>query len=167
VSQTVFADDPIHLSVVATGEGLSYQWFKDNSTVPVYTGGSEFRIDRAQSAHAGVYRVTVSSADHSESVTSSPATIVVSGASRAVLSWRRPQTRVDGSELEAHEIQGYLLQYGYAPQHFDHEVRLTGAGTLSHEIYPLARGTVYFRIATIDSHHLQGPFSAPLVLAIP
>lgn len=166
LGQTVFAGAPITLSVLVSGSNLTYQWFKDSNPTPVYTGGSIYRIASAQAEHAGSYRVTVRNTD-SSMATSNTAMVQVQTPQAALLNWNRPTTRVDRSALDADEIHGYVVQYGFSANSFAHEVRINGGNTLSHELQPLPRGPVYIRIATIDSHRQQGPFSAPITITIP
>lgn len=168
LAQTVYVGDPVTLSVVATGnDALSYQWFKDNNATPVYTGSGVFSIASAGFDDAGAYRVTVRNTNGESFATSNEVIVRVEDRPSLLLSWSRPLTRIDGSGLGADQISGYVIQYGFDASSFPHEVRVTGADTLSYELLSLPRGTVYVRIATIDSHEQQGPFSAPLTVTIP
>lgn len=56
---TVIAGEPVTFSVAVTGTGpFSYQWLKNNVTIPGGTGSS-FNILRTRSADAGSYTVSV------------------------------------------------------------------------------------------------------------
>ena len=59
VSQTVVAGQDVHLSVIASGEDLTYQWFKDGETIDGATGAT-LTIRGIGIADLGAYRVVVS-----------------------------------------------------------------------------------------------------------
>lgn len=168
LAQTVPVGDPVTLSVVASGnDDLSYQWFKDNNATPVYTGGSIFNMASTRFEDAGAYRVTVRNTNGESSVTSNEVIVRVEDRPSLLLSWSQPQTRVDGSALDATQIHGYVIQYGFAANNFAYEVTATGADTVSQELVSLPKGNVYVRIATVDSNKQQGPFSTPVAVVIP
>ena len=73
-SLTVNEGDSATFSVVATGSGLSYQWYKDGRAISGATGSS-YTISRTQSSDAGSYYVVVSNT--AGSVTSGTAILTV------------------------------------------------------------------------------------------
>lgn len=80
-AQTVYATQPLSLSVVANGASLAYQWLKlSGSTYAPINGAttSTYSVASAASSDAGSYEVTVSNGAGSS--TSNPAIVTVSGA---------------------------------------------------------------------------------------
>jgi predicted outer membrane repeat protein len=80
-AQTVYATQPLSLSVVANGASLSYQWLKLSGSGYAPIGGataSTYMVASAANSDAGSYEVTVSNG--AGSVTSNPAVVTVNGA---------------------------------------------------------------------------------------
>jgi pectin methylesterase-like acyl-CoA thioesterase len=71
---TVTVGNPTAISVVATGNNLFYQWFKNNTLIPGATGAA-LNFGSAQIGDAASYTVVVSNS--SGSITSSPAKLLV------------------------------------------------------------------------------------------
>lgn len=168
LGQSIYVGESFTLAVAATGgQRLAYQWFKDNNSTPIYTGSSVFSKTNAQFVDAGAYRVRVSNLEGESSATSNEVIVRVNDRPSLLLTWGRPLTRTDGSELSASEIQGYVIEYGYQANNYSSSVPISGADTLSYELGSLRSGTIYVRIATVDSNGLNSPFSAPLIIPIP
>jgi predicted outer membrane repeat protein len=75
--ETVFVGQPISLTVVASGQSLTYQWFLNGTLVAGATSAT-YSVASAQDANAGSYTVTVT--NPAGSVTSNPAVVVVKDA---------------------------------------------------------------------------------------
>jgi PKD repeat protein len=75
-SLTVTAGGNAQFSVVATGDGLYYQWLRNGNPVDGATA-TTFSLENATLADAGAYTVTVTN-DHG-SITSEPASLIVQG----------------------------------------------------------------------------------------
>jgi hypothetical protein len=71
---TVTVGNPANLSVVATGDNLFYQWFKNGALIPGATGAS-LNFAGAQIGDAASYTVVISNS--SGSITSNPARLLV------------------------------------------------------------------------------------------
>jgi hypothetical protein len=97
---TVTVSNPTALSVVATGDNLFYQWFKNGNLIQGATGAS-LNFASAQIGDAASYTVVVSNS--SGSITSNPAKYL----------WYRHDDRQRGAE-----------QWGHRPLH-RHPLRIT------------------------------------------
>ena len=76
VSRTVIQGTPISLAAAVIGDGLVYQWFKDEVAIPAPKGTSPtLDLGAVTAADAGSYRLTISNAAGSAST--GPATLVV------------------------------------------------------------------------------------------
>ena len=75
--ETVFAGQPISLTVVASGQSLTYQWFLNGAPVAGATSAT-YAVASATDADAGSYTVTVT--NPAGSVTSNPAAVIVKDA---------------------------------------------------------------------------------------
>lgn len=79
--------DTVTLSVAATGNGqLNFQWKKGTDNVPGATGPS-LALMNVQSANAGDYTVVVTDASGGAGVTSSVATLTVTGGAQTYAQW--------------------------------------------------------------------------------
>lgn len=79
-SQSVAVGATVTLSATVTGEGLSFQWLKDDVVIPAPIGtGPSLKLVAVQAGDAGVYRLRVTNL--AGTVTSSPATLQVSAPS--------------------------------------------------------------------------------------
>ena len=160
VSMQLTSGETASLTVAASGtESLSYQWLFNGApivgaTSPTYT------LSNVSESDAGSYRVQVSAGE--TSVLSSGASVSVTARPTLELAWDIPAQREDGSELPLYEISGYIIEYGYAANTFNGQVLINDATTTSYTLEDLNSGTIYLRIATIDSDGRQGNFSAPI-----
>lgn len=80
------------------------------------------------------------------------------------LSWGIPDQRIDGSPLEAHEIDGYSIKYSYNNTTRP-EIRINGALTLETVINDVQAGVYVFQIATVSGGQ-TGPYSETFTLPL-
>lgn len=85
--QTVAFGSAIALAVSASGSNLSYEWSKDNGSIPGATL-STYTKENASSADAGSYRVRVYNT--AGSVLSAAASVAVGAAPKAVITFTQP-----------------------------------------------------------------------------
>ncbi|WP_197481396.1 fibronectin type III domain-containing protein, partial [Oleiphilus sp. HI0086] len=85
------------------------------------------------------------------------------------LSWSAPSTREDGSALESSEISAYVIEYAYNNTELNQSIRInsTGSETYNYIISDVQSGTMYLRIATVDSNEIQSQFSETISIDIP
>jgi hypothetical protein len=173
-SESVFLTDSINLRTTASGGGiLSYQWFF-NEQIIVGANQAEYSINTATLEDEGSYKVVVNNTYSTEesleafvSVTAKPVAKLEAKPS-VQLSWEIPSFREDGSLLKTNEISAYILEYGNTPSNESESetVQITGSETTDYTILNLEPGTLYARIATIDSSNVQGQFSAWISITI-
>ncbi|TVZ27340.1 putative secreted protein (Por secretion system target) [Gillisia sp. Hel_I_86] len=72
----ICSTQPASFSVVASGDNLTYQWFKDNAAISGATSAS-FNLNNATSTNAGDYHVVVSGSNSCSSDTSDTVTLNV------------------------------------------------------------------------------------------
>ncbi len=166
LSKAVSAGEGFSLSVGAISDTpLSYQWYLNDQAIygavnPIYS------VSQASLHDIGEYSVLVS--NHSLNLRSNPASISVEPSQyfSIELNWDTPRTREDGSPLEASEILAYAIEYDYSPNGFNHRVEVPHQSVNSHILDGIQSGTLYLRIATIDSKRQQGAFSETISLHI-
>ncbi len=162
--RTVYEGELVTLTVAAIGDApISYVWRKDGQTIA--SGSETYRIASAQASDAGYYTVVVSNSQSSE--TSAEVQVRVLPRPSVLLSWTRPLYRTDATPLAAHEIAGYVIEYGQTQGQFTHVVNIDSAETLSYEVLNLSSGQLHARIATRDTLGQLSEFSPVLSLSIP
>ncbi len=164
VSIQLAPGESTNLAVAAnSSQTLSYQWLFNG--LPISGANSPTHaINNASELDAGLYRVRISTAD--QSVESNSAMVSISALPSLQLSWDIPSHREDGSELPLYEIDGYRIEYGYSPNQYSGQVLINEATTTSYLLEDLSSGTLYLRIATIDSDGRLGEFSAPISVSL-
>ncbi|KZZ62974.1 hypothetical protein A3763_21340 [Oleiphilus sp. HI0128] len=125
-------------------------------------------ISNAGIEDTGLYSVVVSNAS-SEAYSQEALVSVNSLPSSLELSWSAPSTREDGSALESSEISAYVIEYAYNNTELNQSIRInsTGSETYNYIISDVQSGTMYLRIATVDSNEIQSQFSETISIDIP
>ena len=72
------------------------------------------------------------------------------------LSWQRPETREDGSDLMASEIDRYEVFFGSSSGEYDQSIETLST---SAEISDLSEGKYYFAVKAYDNDGLASAFS--------
>lgn len=163
-NQTMSIGDTVEFSVRASGLGaLNYQWYKDGRQI-AQAHGRKLIIRDATAADLGQYRVSIS--DGKRSVSSNNATLTSADITNINLTWDIPTAREDGSPLSMGEIKGYTLAYGYQANRLDQQRFIDGASTQQYQLSKLKAGTLYLRIATVDSDNITGSFSNTISVRI-
>jgi len=72
------------------------------------------------------------------------------------LSWQRPETREDGSDLMASEIDRYEVFFGSSSGEYDQSIETLSTST---EISDLSEGKYYFAVKAYDTDGLASAFS--------
>ena len=77
-------------------------------------------------------------------------------ASRAVLSWLAPSTRVNGETLSQHDLQSYIIRYGRASNALNASIEVPGSGMpqVEYVVDDLDEGVWYFAIQVVDVNGL-------------
>lgn len=166
-SQTVVSGMPFALSVSASGDApLNYQWFIDGNAI-VAANSAQYLVPSASVSDQGIYTVLVSNPSSSE--LSEPAFITVNQPQLASieLTWDTPTQREDGSPLSFSEIQSYVIEYGTSLTKLQNRLYIVNQLPNSTVINELLPGTLFLRIATIDSDGVQGTFSDTISITIP
>jgi major membrane immunogen (membrane-anchored lipoprotein) len=85
------------------------------------------------------------------------------------LSWYMPDSRTDGSDLEAYEIDGYQIYYTNQdiPVEQGEVVTVRGAQTTDHTLSNLPSGTYRLAVATMDSRGIRSFLSGTITATIP
>jgi len=131
------------------------------------------RIDAATGQISGTPRasdigeyesITITVADATHRTTSQPFTITVLGPPAAQLAWRKPELRVDGSNLD--DLGGYRIVYGRDPGQLDHSIFINDPDQLSYEFSTLETGAWYFAVIAVTSSGLEGPATPPAMKMI-
>ena len=147
-------------------------WLGTLHRVAIYNrvlGGSE--IDRNFAAGAqpeSAATVSDSGADGSGATGGTDSSQPVSGTTvsepvlvtgSAVLSWKPPATRSNGTPLSFAEIAGYVLYYGVAPGNYSSSISIDDAYTTSVTVADLPRGTYYFAVTARDTSGMESAYS--------
>ena len=157
--------DSSQFSVTALGgSSLSYQWYFNGSQINGATQAT-YTIASTSVEDEGLYSVDVSSGD--DRVTSLSALLTVLNNASLALSWQVPTQRENGDTLLVSEISGYVIQYGDSADSLDNSITITDALTTDYELNGLQSGTVFLRIATVDSDDIQGQYSSTISIDIP
>jgi Immunoglobulin domain len=146
------------------GYSFNYQWYKDGQVLSGATS-AHFTLNAQNLSDSGQYVAKIS--NEFGEVLSSPANVKVSEAPSLALSWGVPNERENGETLLPSEIYGYVIEYGYEPSRLSARQQIIGATVTEHTLTQLRRGTLYLKIATIDSDGVTGRFSNVLSVAIP
>ena len=167
VSQMLNEGANASLSVNATGTGpLSYQWYFNGSAISGATSKT-LSLAPAQVSNSGSYYVTVrngGSSANSNTVNLSIAAVVKTGS--ALISWKAPTTRADGTALAANQIAGYELYHSADGSSNLAKLTSLNANELSIVVDDLSAGTHYFALATKDTGGLQSTMSSPINVTI-
>lgn len=166
--QAITIGQDVTLTVKASGMGtLSYQWFKDDQPI-AQANSSSLEIRDSTSADLGNYNVTVSNG--SQSIRSRTISLTNTAPSTSLssisLTWDIPTAREDGSPLSMGEIKGYTLAYGYQANRLEQQRFIDGANTQRYQLSNLKEGTLYLRIATVDSDNITGSFSKTISVRV-
>jgi len=157
ISKTIYISNEINLRVAASGDGpLSYQWFF-NGRIISGANQAEYSVSGATLSHQGSYSVVVNNESSSEE--SLAALITLKAKPSVQLTWAVPTAREDDSHLDITEISAYTIEYGYSPSTIAGNIRLPEANTTQYTLSELDPGTLYVRMATIDTSGIQGKFT--------
>jgi hypothetical protein len=113
VSQTVNEQDPVTISVTATGTGtLSYQWQKDGVDIPGATSSS-FSLASARRWHIGDYTVKVT--DTAGSTSSNAASVNLTGISSGIWKGLLSYYRLNGTTVDQGIYENHFVNTNAAP----------------------------------------------------
>lgn len=101
--------------------------------------------------------IVITVADGAHRVATQPFSISVvgSGSGVATLTWRRPDSKVDGSLLD--DLAGYRIAYGRDPDDLDHSVFISDPDETSYEFSTLEEGMWYFAVIGVNANGVEGP----------
>lgn len=160
-SQMVTAGSKATMSVTAAGTGpISYQWYFNGSAISGATSNT-LTIASVSNANSGSYRVVVRNA--TSNVTSSTVNLSVAAVAQtgsALISWKAPTTRADGSALPTNQIAGYDLYHSAGSANGLNKLTSLKSSELNVVIDELDVGTHYFALTTRDVNGLESTRSA-------
>ena len=166
-SQSVVEGQAFTLSVSASGDHpISYQWFLNGNTIPDATSALYQKINSSPNDQ-GDYTVLVSNTGSSELSNSATISIEQAQLNALELTWDTPTQREDGTNLSFEEIDSYVIEYGYSSNNLQNRVNINNQLPNTYVIDDLLPGTIYLRIATVDSNNRQGAFSQIINITIP
>lgn len=166
-SQTIESGNIASFHVSATGGSpLIYQWFYNGNAING-AQASRYDIPSVDFGNQGIYSVLISNGNSSEQSDSAYLTVSTPQITSIELSWDTPTHREDGSELLFNEISGYVIEYGYGVASLNNRIQVDNQLPHSAILEELESGTIYLRIATIDSDNIQGAFSNIISINIP
>jgi hypothetical protein len=166
LTQSIYQGDTLQLSVAATGSlPISYQWLINEDPIE---GANSSTLNIPQSAidDTGIYSVIVRNSA-SEALSDGAFVSVARRPVTVKFNWNTPVQREDGSELAGLEIASYVIEYGYASSALDQTRTIGNDGTNSFSLNDVQTGTLFARIATIDSDGFLSQFSAIISIEIP
>jgi len=166
LSQRVARGSPFTVSVSVESDSLpSYQWFRNGYPISG-ARSSSYRITDSRPEDQASYHVLVKDANDSVRSENAFISLIEPETAAIELSWDTPKTREDGSPLATWEIQAYLIEYGGHFYELNQRVRVTHQEANRYVLKEISPGTLYLRIATIDSEGFQGAFSEPISVNI-
>ena len=164
-SSSLFVGDSTVLSVRASNvTNYSYQWYKDGLAIHGANSAS-YSIDTATLDDTGTYYAELTS--QLGILVSNSALISVEEKASLALSWAMPTERENGEPLAPSEIYGYRLEVGNSASNLDQSIDIVGANNTQYTLNDLRPGSVFLRIATIDSDGVTGRFSATIEVDLP
>lgn len=167
VSQMLSEGASANLSVSATGTGpISYQWYRNGSAVSGATSNT-LNIAATTTGHSGSYHCVVRNAG--STATSSTASLSIAAVVKtgsALISWKAPTTRADGSALALSKIAGYDLYHSASSANGLTKLTTLQASELSVVVDDLEAGTHYFALTTRDADGLESAKSTTFTVSI-
>lgn len=154
-NQMVNEGADVALSVEAVGSGaLSYQWYFNDSAISGATA-AELALSGISVGDAGNYYCVVSTGGVSE--TSNAVSVVVTETPNGVaeITWTRPMSRADGTDLEESEISAYEVYYSDSDANSLTRVDTVDDSELRFVMNGLRDGTHYFALVTVDTSGLR------------
>jgi hypothetical protein len=166
LAQTIITGSPFTLNVSASGDSpISYQWFLDGNAIAA-ANSAQYKISSASIKDQGQYTALVSNPNSSELSNVAQITINQPPLSSIELSWDTPKQREDGSPLAFSEIQSYIIEYGNNSTNLQNRVEIDNILPNMFILDELSPGTLFLRIATVDSDSRQGAFSQTISITI-
>lgn len=165
-NQMVTAGNKVNISVTASGNDLSYQWFQDGQAI-LGANDSTLNISQVAKNQAGNYTCKVTNPVGSEtSAVSELSVLDPTSYSDVSIAWKAPTTREDGSSLAADEIQTYRVYYGpSALTEFGSSIDVDGSN-LQAVINHLETGDYKFAVSSIDKDGLESELSNLITVAL-
>jgi len=111
-------------------------------------------------ANVGVYeniRISVSDGTASASTGTFSIAVVQTTNGTATLTWAAPDTNIDGTPLT--DLAGYRIYYGNVQGQYDHQLEISGAGTMTAVVDNLSKGAWYFAATALNSQGLESEYS--------
>ena len=116
-----------------------------------------------ETADIGQYEsITIVVADGAQRVTTRPfnITVVGTGSGVAMLQWRAPPSKLDGSPLD--DLAGYRISYGRDAEALDHSILVNDPTQTTYEFSTLDSGVWYFAVIAVNANGLEGPPTVPV-----
>ena len=120
-------------------------------------------IGTPKTADVGQYEsIIIAVADGAQRVATQPfnITVVGSGSGVAMLEWRVPLSKMDGSTLD--DLAGYRISYGRDAEALDHSILINSPTQTSYEFSTLDGGVWYFAVIAVNASGLEGPPTIPV-----
>lgn len=158
----------VDLSVVATGTGpLSYQWHFNGQAISGATSAN-LNLTDVSVDDDGNYYCVVTNAGSSATTTTANVDVAptVAAIGRAQISWSRPTTRSDGTNLDASHIASYTLYHADSADGALEPLVELQPSELSVLVEDLTAGTHYFAMTTEDTTGLESAMSTRFSVTI-
>lgn len=112
------------------------------------------------STNTGLYEgIQISVSDGVNSASLGPISIMVNRTGTALLSWKIPTSRADGTALSLSEIDGFRIYMGQSNNQMSLIMDLNDNSATSYSITDLKIGTYYFAVTTYDTEGNESTFS--------
>ncbi len=158
------AGQRVSFEVIADGAPpIYYQWRYEGEVISG-ENSNVLTLSKASSANAGEYKVIVMNKDYAQRSNAAQLTVYGQASGSALVSWKAPTRRSDGSALASGEISKYRL-YRYI-NNVKSLHSTIGASTTRVEINNLSSGYHYFALATVDTGGAESSLSSKFTVKI-
>ncbi len=91
------------------------------------------------------------------------------GSNNLAVSWNMPDSRLDGSDLPAHEIGGYLIHHRHENPDVEmgDVIAINDSQATDYTLSSLPSGTHYFAISAYDIDGIQSELSETVIAVLP
>ncbi|MCG8668926.1 MAG: immunoglobulin domain-containing protein [Pseudomonadales bacterium] len=165
-NQVVTEGEQLTMSVEAQGSSVVYQWYFDGEAIAGANSDSLVVSNTELSDQGSYYCVVSNAVGNAQSSSASVSVLEATTYGNATVTWDRPTTRSDGSQLLAEDIQSYKVYFGpSADAGYANSADVDG-GDLSVTLEDLESGEYKVAISTIDSAGRESARSSDYLVAI-
>lgn len=166
LSQNIQIGESFALNVGTVSDTqVDFQWFLNGEAI-AGANSAIYWVEQAGYSSLGSYSVLISNSTTELRSDNARIDLYQAESYAIELSWDTPRAREDGSPLEASEILGYIIEYGYEPELLKKRLEVSHQAVNSFILDGIDPGTLFLRIATVDIDGNQGSFSEAISLSI-